>query len=118
MATLEIDCPVCGEVLELSAEDRAELNPGDVIVCDSCSAEMEVTRNGEGEDFELELLGILTECPNCGEEFEVTDELLSAAPMIESADGAAVSLVACPHCQARIELEFEPEGDTPHSLAP
>ncbi|MFC5847999.1 hypothetical protein [Deinococcus petrolearius] len=110
MATLEIDCPVCGEVLELGAEDRAQLHPGDVIVCDSCSAEMEVTRNGGGEDFELELLGILTECPSCGEEFEVTDELLSAAPVIESADGAAVSLVDCPHCHARIELEFEPEA--------
>lgn len=110
MATLEIDCPVCGEVLELSAEDRSGLHPGDVIVCDSCSAEMEVTRNGGGEDFELELLGILTECPNCGEEFEVTDELLGAAPVIESTDGAAVSLVDCPHCHARIELEFEPDG--------
>ena len=40
---------------------------------------------------------------------EVTDDLLSTAPMIESADGAAVSLVDCPHCHARIELEFEPD---------
>ena len=63
MATLEIDCPVCGEVLELSAEDRAELQVGDVIVCDSCNAEMEVIRNGEGEEFELDLLGVLTTCP-------------------------------------------------------
>ena len=60
MATLEIDCPVCGEVLELSAEDRADLVVGDVIVCDSCNAEMEVTRNGTEEDFELDLLGVLT----------------------------------------------------------
>ena len=106
MVTLEIDCPVCGEVLELSEQDRRELHVGDVLVCDSCSAEMEVTRNSEGEDFELELLGILTVCPNCNEEFEVTEELLGAAPVIESNDGVAVSLVDCPHCQAKIELEL------------
>lgn len=111
MATLEIDCPICGEVLELTQQDRAELHVGDVIVCDSCNAEMEVTRNDGDEDFELVLLGILTECPNCGEEFEVTEELLEAAPVIESADGVRVSLVDCPHCQARIELEFEDTSD-------
>lgn len=107
MATLEIDCPVCAEVLELSDADRASLAVGDVIVCDSCSAEMEVTRNGPGEDFELELLGILTVCPACGEEFEVTEDLLAAAPTLESADGSVVSVVGCPHCRARIELEFD-----------
>ncbi|WP_291425400.1 hypothetical protein [Deinococcus sp.] len=106
MATLEIDCPVCGEVLELTEQDRDGLQVGDVIVCDSCSAEMEVTRNGEGEEFELELLGILTICPNCDEEFEVTEDMLAAAPVIESSDGVTVSLVDCPHCQARIELEL------------
>lgn len=113
MATLEIDCPICGEVLELSDEDREGLLVGDVIVCDSCNAEMEVTRNGTGDDFELELLGVLTTCPSCGEEFEVTDELLEAAPVLESADGVTVSLVNCPHCQARIELEFEPDDEEP-----
>lgn len=108
MATLEIDCPVCAEVLELTDEDRAELHPGDVIVCDSCHAEMEVTRNGGGEDFELELLGILTVCPACGEEFDVTEELLAAAPTVSGPDGeSSVSVVTCPHCRARIELEFE-----------
>ncbi|WP_167757908.1 hypothetical protein [Deinococcus fonticola] len=111
MATLEIDCPVCGEVLELSAEDRAELQVGDVIVCDSCNAEMEVTRNGTEEDFELDLLGVLTTCPNCGEEFEVTEEMLDEAPVLESADGVTVSVVDCPHCRARIELEFEENPD-------
>ncbi|WP_216317579.1 zinc-ribbon domain-containing protein [Deinococcus aestuarii] len=113
MATLEIDCPVCAEVLELTDEDRADLAVGDVIVCDSCNAEMEVTRNAGGEDFELELLGILTVCPNCGEEFDVTDEMLAAAPTVQGADGVEVSVVTCPHCRARIELEFEDdeEGD-------
>lgn len=106
MVTLEIDCPVCGEVLELTDADRAELLVGDVIVCDSCNAEMEVTRNGGDEDFELELLGVLTTCPNCGEEFEVTEEMVAAAPVVESADGVSVSIVDCPHCRAKIELEF------------
>lgn len=106
MTILEIDCPICGEVLELTAEDRAELIVGDVIVCDSCQAEMEVTAN-EGEDFELELLGILTTCTNCGEEFEVTEQLLSTSPTLQTPDGASVSLVECPHCRAHLELEFE-----------
>ena len=105
MATLEIDCPVCGEVLELTDEDRAEVQVGDVLVCDSCNAEMEVTRNS-GEDFDLELLGILTVCPACSEEFEVTEDMLATAPVIESVDGVSVSLVDCPHCRARIELEL------------
>ncbi|GAA5532584.1 hypothetical protein [Deinococcus aluminii] len=107
MATLEIVCPVCAELLELTDEDRAELEVGDVIVCDSCNAEMEVTRNGAGEDFELELLGVLTTCPNCGEEFDVTDEMLADAPTIEGRDGVAATLISCPHCRAQIELEFE-----------
>ena len=78
MATLMIECPVCAEVLELTEEDRADLPVGEVIVCDSCHSEMEVTRNDGGEDFELELLGAMTTCPNCDEEFEVTPELLQA----------------------------------------
>lgn len=110
MATLEIVCPVCAEVLELTDADRSELQVGDVIVCDSCNAEMEVTRNGPNQDFELELLGILTTCPRCGEEFDVTDELLRDAPTVESADGTVTSLVSCPHCRAQIELEFEEDG--------
>ena len=97
MAVLEVECPICGEVLELTDEDRAELQLGDVIICDSCNAEMEVTQNS-GDDFELELLGILTTCPNCGEEFDVTEEMI-----------AETNIVQCPHCKASIELEFEDE---------
>lgn len=104
MQTLEIECPICGEVLELSGEDRAELSVGDVIVCESCNAEMEVTKN-EGDDFDLDLLGILTTCPNCGEEFDITEEML--------ANGEHV--VECPHCKAKVELEFEDDPDQPHA---
>lgn len=107
MAILEIDCPVCAEVLHLDEQDRLKLDVGDVIACDSCSAEMEVTCNKSNEDFELMLLGAITTCPACAEEFDVTEEMLESAPMIESADGQTVSLVDCPHCQARIELEME-----------
>jgi len=95
MAVLEVECPICGEFLELGDEDRAQLQLGDVIVCDSCNAEMEVTKN-EGDDFDLDLLGILTTCPSCSEEFDVTEEML--------AEG---NIVQCPHCKAYIELEFE-----------
>lgn len=95
MAVLEVECPICGEVLELTDADRADLKIGDAIVCDSCNAEMEVTRN-EGDEFDLELLGILTVCPNCGEEFDVTEEMVQDS-----------EIVTCPHCNARIELEFE-----------
>ncbi|WP_309571644.1 hypothetical protein [Deinococcus sp.] len=111
MATLEVECPVCSEVLELTETDRAGLEVGDVIVCDSCNAEMEVTRNGGDEDFELELLGVLTTCPNCGEEFEVTEEMVAVAPSVQSSDGVEVSIVPCPHCHAQIELEFAADVD-------
>lgn len=107
MAILEIDCPVCGEVLYLSEADRESLKVGDIIVCDSCSAEMEVIRNDSNEEFELVLLGAITVCPACGKEFDVTDEMLATAPLVESADGHIVSLVNCPHCQTRIELEID-----------
>ena len=97
MSILEVTCPVCDEVLELTDADRAELAVGDAVICDNCNAEMEVTAN-DGENVELELLGILTTCPNCGEEFDVTEEML---------DEGNADTVTCPHCQAVIELEFE-----------
>lgn len=112
MTTLEIQCPVCAEWLEMDEQQRAEVEVGDVIVCESCNAEMEVTAN-QGDDFELELLGVLTTCPGCGEEFEVTEDLLSHAPVIESSDGVSVTLVDCPHCHARIELEMRDDNADP-----
>ncbi|ADV67002.1 zinc-ribbon domain-containing protein [Deinococcus maricopensis] len=96
MAILEVECPVCGDVLELTDEDRAELTVGDAIVCDNCHAEMEVTVN-DAQDFELELLGILTTCPNCGEEFDITDDMLDETG----------THVECPHCHAEITLEYD-----------
>ena len=99
MAVLQVECPICGEVLELTDADRAGLEVGDAIVCDSCNAEMEVTKNG-GDDFDLELLGILTVCPNCGEEFDVTEQMVSEG-----------DIVTCPNCGVRIELEFEDEPE-------
>lgn len=110
MAILEIDCPICGEVLELTDEDRAELQVGDAIVCENCNAEMEVVSN-DAHDFEVELLGILTTCPNCDTEFDVTEEMLVAAPTIRSQQGEEVSLVRCPHCQAGVELSFEEQAE-------
>lgn len=101
MPTLEVECPICGETLEVTDADRAELKVGDVLVCDNCNAEMEVTANA-GDTFDLELMGILTTCPNCGEEFDVTEEMLESGPV-----------VTCPHCQAKIELEFEDEHPSP-----
>ena len=110
MAILELDCPICGEVLELTDDDRAELDVGDAIVCENCNAEMEVIRNS-GQDFDVELLGILTTCPNCGEEFDVTEEMLAKAPTLRDSRGEEVSLVRCPHCQAGVELSFEEQAE-------
>ncbi|WP_420595827.1 hypothetical protein [Deinococcus sp.] len=110
MAILELDCPICGEVLELSDDDRAELQVGDAIVCENCNAEMEVLRNS-GQEFDVELLGILTTCPNCAEEFDVTEEMLAAAPTLRSDTGEDASLVRCPHCQASVELSFEEQAE-------
>ncbi|MBZ9711789.1 MULTISPECIES: phage terminase large subunit family protein [Deinococcus] len=111
MAILEVECPICEEVLELTDEDRAELAVGDVIVCASCHSEMEVTRNGGGEDFELDLLSAMTTCPHCDEEFEVTPDMLAAAPATRSQDGTEVSLMTCPHCKSKFELDLSDEPE-------
>lgn len=105
MPVLEIDCPICGEVLELTDEDRAELPVGEVIVCNSCNAELEVVVN-TGKDFDVELLGILTTCPACRQEFDVTEDMLATAPTLESDEGM-VSVLICPHCRAGVEIEFD-----------
>ncbi|SEJ22050.1 hypothetical protein SAMN04488058_10522 [Deinococcus reticulitermitis] len=112
MATLEIECPTCGELLELSAEERREFEVGDLLVCSSCETEMEITVNGPGDEFELALVDYsqFVQCPSCGEDFEVSQDMLDSAPVIESVDGVSVSVVECPHCLARIELELEETG--------
>lgn len=110
-ATLEIECPVCGETLALSADDRTGLEVGDAIACESCQAEMEITQN-DGPDFELELLGILSLCSACGQEFDITEEMLSSAPSVVSDSGEEVSLLRCPHCKSAVEISFEDEEYT------
>ena len=113
MATLEIECPTCGELLELSEQERHEFEVGDLLVCSSCETEMEITVNGPGDEFELSLVDYsqFVQCPSCGEDFEVSQDMLGAAPVIESVDGVSVSVVECPHCLARIELELEEVED-------
>ena len=90
---LSITCPVCAEELEVPASDWQTFAVGDVLVCESCGAELEVASL---DPPEFELLGLLTTCPSCGQEVELEGEELE--------DGREVT---CPHCQAHFELEFE-----------
>lgn len=99
--SLYITCPVCGEELEITPEDLKTLHVGDVIVCDSCGAELEIVSL---DPPEFELLGLLTTCPNCGEEVELTDEMI--------AEG---TVITCPHCGVNFEVEFEDVDDHPQA---
>jgi lysine biosynthesis protein LysW len=100
--SLFITCPVCGEELELDAEDVGELAVDDVIVCDSCGAEIGVT---SVDPPEFELLGLLTECPNCNTEVELDPDELE--------DGDRVQ---CPNCGATFTVELEDvEDDRPQA---
>ena len=98
---LYITCPVCAEELEVPQSEWQTFQVGDVLVCESCGAELEVASL---DPPEFELLGLLTTCPNCGEEVELSEEELE--------DGRKVN---CPHCQASFEIEFEDANDKPQA---
>lgn len=99
--SLFITCPVCGEELEITPDDLSTLHVGDVIVCDSCGAELEIVSLNPPE---FDLLGLLTTCPNCGEEVELTDEMINEG-----------TVISCPHCSVRFEVEFEDVDDRPQA---
>ena len=102
--TLIVTCPVCDEELELELEDTEQLELGDVLVCENCEAELEVTGT---DPFEFELLAPMIDCPNCGAEVELTDEMIEAQ-----------GDVTCPNCGQVLEIEFEddePEGERPQA---
>jgi lysine biosynthesis protein LysW len=99
--SLFITCPVCGEELEVTPEDMATLQVGDVIVCDSCGAELEITSLNPPE---FELLGLLTTCPNCGQEVELIDEMINEG-----------TVITCPHCSVKFEVEFEDMDERPQA---
>ena len=99
--SLFITCPVCGEELEVTPDDLSTLSIGDVIVCDSCGAELEIVSL---DPPEFELLGLLTTCPNCGEEVELTEEMLTEG-----------TVITCPNCAVKFEVEFEDVDDRPQA---
>ena len=97
---LFITCPVCAEELEVPAEEWAAFDIGDVLVCEDCGAELEIESL---DPPEFSLLGLLTECPNCSGEVELSEDELEEGKVI-----------TCPRCQAKFEIELEPvtESDT------
>ena len=94
---LFITCPVCAEELEVPAEEWAAFDTGDVLVCEDCGAELEIESL---DPPEFSLLGLLTECPNCSGEVELSEDELEEGKVI-----------TCPHCQAKFEIELEPVTD-------
>ncbi|HWG85498.1 MAG TPA: hypothetical protein VNT60_08470 [Deinococcales bacterium] len=89
---LILECPVCAEELEVTDDDLNELEVGDAIVCESCGAEIGVT---SVDPLEFELLGLLTDCPNCGAEVELSEDV---------EDGSEIT---CPNCGSGFRVEFE-----------
>jgi lysine biosynthesis protein LysW len=90
--TLIVTCPECSEDLEISQRDWLEFRVGDVLVCDSCGSELEVTSI---EPPEFEALGAQTICPKCDTEFDLSDEDLEHGK------------TTCPNCQYHFKLEFD-----------
>jgi lysine biosynthesis protein LysW len=95
---LFITCPVCADELEVPAEEWAAFDVGDVLVCEDCGAELEIESL---DPPEFSLLGLLTECPNCSGEVELSEDELEEGKVI-----------TCPHCQAKFEIELEPANET------
>jgi lysine biosynthesis protein LysW len=90
MNTLIVTCPDCFEELEISATDWAEFQLGDILGCNSCGAELEVTSL---EPPEFEPLGYSTECPKCGSFLALGESELNSGK------------VTCPDCQFSFDLE-------------
>ncbi|MBB6099086.1 DNA-directed RNA polymerase subunit RPC12/RpoP [Deinobacterium chartae] len=93
MRHLTQNCPVCGADLVFTARDLEELQPGDIIACNDCGSDLEV--DYDGDDLILTEHVYLTACPRCGNEFELTPEMLEH------------NQATCPHCSHAFELEWE-----------
>jgi lysine biosynthesis protein LysW len=94
-----LECPLCGDDVELAGEDLSRLEAGDRLVCGSCGAELEVL-DPDPDHFEAQLLGLLLSCPYCGAEVAVDE------------DAAEAGRVRCPNCGEELELDQEdPDED-------
>jgi lysine biosynthesis protein LysW len=98
---LFITCPVCAEELEVPAEEWAAFDIGDVLVCEDCGAELEI------ESLDPPEFSLLTECPNCSGEVELSEDELEEGKVI-----------TCPHCEAKFEIELEPVNDSESEAGP
>jgi uncharacterized protein YbaR (Trm112 family) len=90
MQSLIVTCPDCAEELEILHSDWLEFAVGDVLGCNACGAELEVTSL---EPPEFEPLVYSTECPKCGNFFALSELDLEAHS------------VTCPDCQFSFALE-------------